>query len=332
MLKKALAFGLTLLSVSSYALETDNFISWGKELKDISPELNAFIVDEINEALVEANNKRKVQSCNQVTMRIAKRFKTLSPIAHPIEDWIKGNLGEEHMFPVGSGYIKASIYMHPHYFYLHKMPVAPNVRIGEFYLGTDKISHFSSTGRRYLAHYLKKIKKGLSPEEALKSAIRFGLGQEATILGSWSSGVFSYGDMEANYQGFLFFKKMCMNESDNYLAQDEEGVWSLVKEPDMRDYVSAYWDETFNRSYRLPKSWKGSSGVLKEMYCSQGVMDLGAMRLEHYKSFPHTSFSLEYIKQLQTEGYYRAPIPPKEQELAEVCKSESPVEIVQNSN
>lgn len=332
MLKKTLILGLALSSLTSYALETDNYISLGHELEDISPRLNEFIADEINAALDEANNKWRVQTCKQVTMRIAKRFRALAPISHPIEDWIQGNLGKEHMFPVGPGYIKSSIYMHPHYFYLHRMPVAPNVRIGEFYLGTDKISHFSSTGRRYLVRYLKLIKKGLSHEEAVKSIIRFGLDQEATILGSWSSGVFSYADMEANYQGFLFFKKMCMNESDNYLAQDERGTWSLVTRPDMRDYANAYWDETFNRSYRWAKSWRGTSIVLKEMYCSSAVRDLEARRIEHYKSFPHTSFSLDYIKELQSQGYERAPIPPKEQELAEVCKSESPVEIVQKSN
>lgn len=330
MLKLTLTTGLTLLSVSSFALETDNFIVWSRELKDISPKLNDFIAQEIQTSLEEANNKRYVQTCLQVTQRIAKKFRALAPISHPLEDWLAKNLDEEEMFPHSKSYIKQSIYKYPSYFYLNSMPIAPNVRVGDFYLGTDKLSHFSSTGRRYLLHYLKKMKSGMNSDEAIKSAIKLGLNNEATILGSWSSGVFSYSDMEANYQGFIFYKKLCMNEEDNYLAQNETGQWSMVKAPDMRDYVSAYWDETFNPSYRLAKSWKGSVKALGELYCKPSFMDLGATRMEFYSSRPHTSLSLEYIKELQAENYYRAPLPPKEQALSSVCGTLSQAEVAGN--
>ncbi|HXH74107.1 MAG TPA: hypothetical protein VNJ08_04035 [Bacteriovoracaceae bacterium] len=323
MIKKAFLAGqILLLSFSALALETDNYITWNMELKDSAEDINAFISREINTALDKANNKRKIQSCRAVTFQIAKRFKA-SPVIfkHPMEDWIRESLSEEQVFPKTDKWIKQSIYRYPYRFYLKAMPVAPNVQIGGFYLGTDKLSHFTSTGRRYLSHYLKKIKHGWTDDEAQKSAIRFGLANEATVLGTWSSGVFSYGDMEANYQGFLFYKKMCMNESDNYLEQDEEGTWKLVKSPEMRDFVSAYWDETFNLSYRKYANWVQTAPVIKDLYCGESILSFGKKRLDKYKLSPFTSYSLDYIKELQDEDYYRAPKPLEEQSFTELCQT-----------
>jgi hypothetical protein len=93
-------------------------------------------------------------------------------------------------------------------FYLKYSGLSPNLQINGYYLGADKLSHFASTGRRYLKRYLKKKKKGFSEEDSVQAAIRYGLLNEASVLGWWASGVFSYADMEANYQGLVYYKKI----------------------------------------------------------------------------------------------------------------------------
>lgn len=285
-----------------YALETDNYITWGRELKDSADVINEYMTSEIKKALEISNGKRKLQTCLGVTHAVARRFKTSPPKKHPLEDHLKETLSEEYMYPKYE-YRGDSIYQDPFRFYLKFVPLTGNVNVNGVVLGTDKLSHFVSTGRRYFEHYVNKWEKGWDEEDAIKSAIRFGLKNEATILGMMSSGVFSYGDMEANYQGLTFYKKLCWDEVDTYLEQDAEGNWHLAKTPDIRDYVSPYWDETFNPSYRAESNWEKVSKVIRAKYCYQSP------RLLSYDFAPFTSFSLEYIKELQAAGDSRAPIP-----------------------
>ncbi len=101
-----------------------------------------------------------------------------------------------------------------------------------------------------------------------------------------------------------------MNEDESYLYQNEDGEWLIQKTPDMRDYVSPYWDETFNLSYRQPKAWALAAGNIQADYlCRSDLLSRGEARLAEYAQRPFTSFSLEYIKELQAQGYNRAPIP-----------------------
>jgi len=48
-----------------------------------------------------------------------------------------------------------------------------------------------------------------SKEAAMQMAIAMGIYGEIYILGKLSSGVFSYADLESNYQGFLFALYLC---------------------------------------------------------------------------------------------------------------------------
>ena len=321
---KTLVFlSMLFISFQVLALETDNYLAWTVELKDSTNAINGYIEEQINIAIEQANRRKYLPHCQEMTKLVARRFKTNPPMKHPMEDWLRENLTEEHVYPHNAWYSNESIYKYPSRFYLKGMMIAPNVRIGNVNLGTDKLSHFASTGRRYLEHYLKKIRKGYSTEEANKSAIRFGLWNEMTILGFWPGGVFSYGDMEANYQGFTFFKKLCLDETDPYLEQDENGYWNLKKSPNIGDYVSAYWDETFNLSIRDRWNWANTSYVIRKEYCPMMKDKKIIDRMENYRNAKHTSFSLEYIKELQNDHFKNSPIPEVYQSVEELCSEDS---------
>lgn len=319
-MKKLLVCSLGLLSSIAVALETDNYLSWGLELDDASSEINTFLVQQIEDSLSKSNAKEGSQSCENVTFEIAKRFKT-TPSTKSLETFVNETLPKEKIFPQDPYYLEQSILRNSSRFYLKYSGLSPNLQMNGIYFGADKLSHFASTGRRYLKHYLEKIAKGYSEEEAMQSMIRFGLLNEETVLGIWASGVFSYGDMEANYQGFIFYKKLCLDEKDSYLAQNKNGSWSLKIKPDLRNYVSPYWDETFNLSYLAKGTWKRTSLIIKEEYCplrnDPNVVD----RKNFYKSSTHQSFSLNYIESLKTNGYKRAPIPEETQSIDELCQN-----------
>ncbi len=300
---------------SAHALETANFLAWGTNLPDSGDDLNSLIRTQIEEVLESQNEN---QTCEQVTFNIAHRFKT-TPTRKLFEDWSAENLVSK-SYPSNPFYLKQSIYRDTARIYLNHSGLSPNLQVRGIYFGVDKLSHFGSTGRRYLMEYLKIIKRGNSPEEAEKAAIRFGLANEGGILGLWASGVFSYGDMEANYQGLRFYKKLCLDQKDTYL-KNIDGRWTLVKVPDIEDYVNPYWDESFNLSYLEATSWEKSSRIIKEEYCPLKNTEAVKTRMRFYQGLNHTSPSLAYIEELKQAGYKQAPDPLESQSITKLCAS-----------
>lgn len=298
-------FGL--VSAPSFALETDNYLTWGMTLNDSGERLNAMIKEQIDDVLVRANAGGEV-SCREITFRIAKRFKT-TPGKKLFEDWSADELGPDSIYPTTSFYLGESIFQDTPRFYLKYSGLSPSVQVNGIYFGVDKLSHFGSTGRRYLKHYLKKLRQGFSEEEATRSAIRLGLSNEAGILGIWPSGVYSYGDIEANYQGFVFYKKLCLDTQNSYLKLDEKKQWQLIKEPKIQNYVNPYWDETFNPSFFADVTWERAADVLKRNYCEKFQTPEVIERNQYYQKMgsSHQSYSLNYVNLLKSRNL--APLP-----------------------
>lgn len=321
-LKKPFILTGILLTLNSYALETDNYLAWEVVLPDSREAINEFMTSKIEEALKSANESNRDVSCEAITFKIAKKFRT-SPGSKSLETFVAENLDKENIYPNTPKFLELSILAKTR-FYLKYSGLSPNLQIDGFYFGADKLSHFASTGRRYIKHYLKKISQGLSEEEAQKSAIRYGLLNEASVLGWWASGVFSYGDMEANYQGFLFYKRMCLDQENTYLSRDENGKWKLVERPDLKDYVSGYWDESFNQSYFSPTSWPEVKKSIQKKYCDMKAASVVADRMNYYAQDDHNSFSLDYIRELQAKGFRNAPVAHLSQSVTEVCEEKTP--------
>ncbi len=305
------------LPLTASALETDNYIVWEQSLPDSALDFNAFFAARIDEALADVNAHAVPASCEAVSYRIAAEFKTVLG-TNPIEDFAHHGLPGK-VFPAEGKYVEESI-LHNTRFYLRFSGLAPNVQINGVYLGLDKLAHFASTGRRYLKRYLKRRRAGADEAEATRAAIRYGLLNEASVLGWWASGVFSYGDMEANYQGLRFYKKLCLEGGDSYLSQDEAGKWYVAMAPDLRDYVNPYWDESYNPSYYTASSWPVVRDAIVRRYCAIKTSETVQERFRYYDDFNHTSFSLEYIRELQARGFRNAPIPTVHQTVPNLCE------------
>lgn len=311
--------GLILLSnLNALALESDNYLMWNRELKDSGREINSYIIDQIQTALMISNRKVKIQTCEQVTAQIASRFKTFLVHDNPLENWLMKNLSSDQIYPRTLNYLPQSIYRDPFRFYIPAFGLAPNVQVNNFYFGTDKLSHFSSTGSTYFKIYLQSLRKGRSKHQAKIDAIHFGLRDEATLHGYWASGVFSYGDLESNYQGFLFFRRLCSDDQDNYL-EFEDGHWVLKHEPDIADYVDGNWDESFYPSHLLTENWKKVSVALKT-YCTISHDPAVLERFAYYHATKHESFSQSYIEALHSGSNPRVPNPEKEQSFSDLCR------------
>lgn len=305
----------------AHSLETDNYLVWDRELKDSTEEINQLFKQQIQSVLNSVNQNPFPVSCRAVTFQIADRFKTYPPLKIFIEDWLIANLSSEQIYPLNMNYIAESIYKNTYGVFFKKIPLSPNIQVNGIYFGTDKLSHFSSTSRSYLKKYLKQRDQGVGEEEAMKSAINLGILKETTILGLKAIGVYSYGDLEANFQGFLFYKNMCLNQEGTYLNQDSTGKWVLVRAPNIRDYATPYWDETFNHSYRSEKNWMKTSRMIKKKYCHLASSALVQERMSYYKRVLRPSFSVGYLEELRALESRKTPRPQSREILDPLCDS-----------
>jgi len=256
------------MSTTVTALESDQYYTWGRELSDSTDVLNAKVRLEIDRVLDVVNSKKSGQgvSCERVVERIVPRFRKF--IFTDIELWavnsslvarIPATAEEELEFR------KVFLYRNTHALDVGtKVPPSPTIEMHGVRMGTDKLAHFFSEGWMYYKWYRKYRKSGASVEDAERRAIRRGIRWERLILGSASSGVFSIGDLEANYQGLRFLAGLC--EGDSPALQRSEAGWRYVRAFDFRDYVSPAWDESYQPPIFGKRRWKKVRPALAD-YC-----------------------------------------------------------------
>ncbi len=90
---------------------------------------------------------------------------------------------------------------------------ASTIRLGDVLLGVDKIDHFWVQGHLYY----EKAHQGERDEQA----VRYGTRTERMKWGMMTTGVFSYADLAANYDGYRFYRDLL--QPGSILQRDEDG-------------------------------------------------------------------------------------------------------------
>lgn len=134
-----------------------------------------------------------------------------------------------------------------------KSPLAlgPILKMGDVVVGTDKFEHMFGMGFQYFtSHYLKG--------KELHKVLKRGIALEKTALGGniFATGVFSYGDLAANFNGMRFWNHMLLTNDDVLGAAYNlgpyircEGNQYVVNAPiDFRNYMDLSMDESINCS------------------------------------------------------------------------------------
>jgi len=118
------------------------------------------------------------------------------------------------------------------------------ILVNDQLIGTDKIGHFISQGRKYYRRYRK-----FDSEEKAAERSAF---TERTIFGRMSNGIYSNADLVANYEGHRFFRSLfedgIIPGKPAILRWQEDG-WVIQRAFDWADHVNAYWDEALNNSH-----------------------------------------------------------------------------------
>ena len=125
--------------------------------------------------------------------------------------------------------------------------LASGLNIRGHFIGTDKFEHFAGSGFIYFENYYLKNK-------SLESTLAIGTKDEKGIMGSYSTGVISYGDMSAEFNGMRFWNHILAKNPDvlginlGPYVKCENNQWAKVKEIDFSQYVDDAWDEGINCS------------------------------------------------------------------------------------
>lgn len=119
--------------------------------------------------------------------------------------------------------------------------VGPTIKLNNQLIGTDKLGHFFSQGRKFYRRYLQYHDEAKAAEHSAYT--------ERALFGQMTTGVYSNADLVANYEGYLFYRSLFEDDvvagKPAILTWKNEG-WVIQRKFTWADHVNAYWDEALN--------------------------------------------------------------------------------------
>jgi len=243
----------------AHATETDDFVSLYAPIADSAPVLNAETNRLIDQALSTLNAAAGDWGSADTPVPDAC---SETDLYEAISDTLSGSVvGRMETFARESPDVdrvavekRASIYRD---FSVFETPslggdagrLAPTIRVGRFRFGADKLGHFIDQG---FAYFRIAYPGGGSVDEA----VQYGDTQERTYFGALLSGIYSYADQAANFQGMRFYTELLGHypdpltgrRTDRPLVRCRAGQWVRVRDFDWRRFVDAAWNEAENCS------------------------------------------------------------------------------------
>jgi hypothetical protein len=157
--------------------------------------------------------------------------------------------------------------------------ISPTVNMFGVYFGTDKIAHFFQQGYTCYRIYDRALAQGLTKFEAEKKAVRWGRMTENTYYGTLVGGVFSNGDLYANYAGMRFYQGLAKPIKIGDVERPatlvlEDGVWTFNEKADAKElllkpFISDHLNEALNPSIFIPGLRSSIRGIVKKQSCPQ---------------------------------------------------------------
>jgi len=119
--------------------------------------------------------------------------------------------------------------------------VGPTIKVNGQLIGSDKLGHFLSQGRKFYRRYLKSLDETKAANHSAYT--------ERALFGQMTTGVYSNADLVANYEGYRFYRSLfedgVVAGKPAILAWDEDH-WVIQRSFTWADHVNEYWDEALN--------------------------------------------------------------------------------------
>jgi hypothetical protein len=117
----------------------------------------------------------------------------------------------------------------------------PTIKLNGHLVGSDKLGHFLSQGRKFWNRYQKYEDEARAAEHSAYT--------ERALFGQMTTGVYSNADLVANYEGYRFYRGLFEDgiiEGKAAILQWRDGAWQIQRDFTWADHVNAYWDEALN--------------------------------------------------------------------------------------
>lgn len=252
---------IVLYSQLSFSAEADNFTAHSLVVNDVSEPINALANGYLKSAVAKVNAEG---NCDAGTKSEEALY---SELKHYFNNHSKGELVKKILyteeFSKNALPLNESVYQEwsPLNGYLlgrkkaanSPLALSPLIKIGDQIVGVDKLEHMFGMGHVYFsAHYSK--------DKSITKVLKSGILKEKTYLGGniLATGVFSYSDLSANFNGMRFWNHMLLKHDDILGAEQNLGPyiscqnskWKVEeKNPvDLRNYIDASMDESINCS------------------------------------------------------------------------------------
>lgn len=175
--------------------------------------------------------------------------------------------------------------------------VGDTIRVNDQLIGSDKLGHFLSQGRKFYRRY----RQSNSEEEAAEHSAY----TERAIFGRLTTGSYSNADLVANYEGHRFYRSLFEDDiipGKRAILRWENNGWVLQRQYDWADHVNEYWDEALNINHfdkllyehmherfltLCPQYWEQPAlytvtdeAALRDKYAHLGLQDTSELRLD----------------------------------------------------
>lgn len=240
-----------LMVVSSFSCmllstEVDSFTTRVPEFRDGLIELNNIMNRHIQGAIASANDEG---ACNDERLREHLQKSLGGFFWTTFENEVTSSpLIDARITPVCDSIYRDFSFCES--FVLQVVPLGAITRIGDFYIGTDKYGHFIEEGYNFF-NILHRDKG------TIEDAISFGEKGEREHFGLETTGVYSYGDLSADYDGLRFWESLVGNLGNGYPAPYvicQNGKYKQHRRFNWKEYATAAWDEGINcNGYKTPE-------------------------------------------------------------------------------
>ncbi|MBD66675.1 MAG: hypothetical protein CME62_15815 [Halobacteriovoraceae bacterium] len=216
----------------THASEVDSFSKRHENLNNALIPLNKIT----NEWLKQA--AKRTQNCSQENLHkaIKRKFNRFGwskfeRMVNKAKFIPKQKAPKDHVYSYFPGFGKPMTIIH------FPQVMSPLLNMSGHWIGSDKFSHFFNEGYNY-------YQKVMGPEGSINKALAYGKWMEQTYWGLKTTGIYSYADLSANFQGFLFFKNLTQGLKPYFACKDRK--WQQIRNFDWSRYIDASWDESVN--------------------------------------------------------------------------------------
>ncbi len=254
---RALITVLALLVMPLQAAEVDSFTE-RHALRDSAPLLNQVVNVWMEEAVIAANQSSLIDDITASNPPGCSEDRLMASLKDRLAAYLVGQLesfaNESTALDTINTPFEKSIYRDldftdsPTFSLTQRLAVL--LRIGDSYLGSDKLGHFFTEGHTYYERYLS---------DGEQSALLYGKLTESTFYGELATGIFSFADLAANLNGLRFWNLVLAHKPDPITREQkltpyivcDAGKWKRQRAFDWNDYVDSAWDEVINcNAYR----------------------------------------------------------------------------------